>query len=94
MEQGPSVQNNVIIVGKAKSVGVAFLLAFLFGPLGLLYASILGGIIMFFVSIVLFFLLPVIGAILAWIACIIWAVSAANSANDAARQQANNYMRR
>lgn len=77
----PTSQTNVIIVGKAKSVGVAFLLAFLFGPLGLLYASVIGGIIMFIVGIILFIVLPVVGGILAWVASIIWAVVAANNAN-------------
>lgn len=46
----PQYQQTVVIVGKQKSVGVAFLLAFLFGPLGLLYASVVGGIVMIIVS--------------------------------------------
>ena len=75
------VQQNVVIMGKQKSVGVAFLLAFLFGPLGLLYASVIGGVVMFFVSLLLFFLLPLVGVILCWIGCIIWAVVAAGEAN-------------
>ena len=73
--------STVIIVQKQKSVGTAFLLAFLFGPLGLLYASIAGGLIMFVVSLILFFLLPIVGAILCWIVCIIWAVVASQNAN-------------
>jgi hypothetical protein len=44
METISTPQNTIIIVGKQKSVGTAFLLAFLFGPLGLLYASVLGGL--------------------------------------------------
>lgn len=82
MEQTPPpVQTNIVFVGKQKSVGTAFLLAFLFGPLGLLYASVMGGIIMFFLGIVLFFLIPIIGGIIAWVGCIIWAVVAAGDAN-------------
>jgi hypothetical protein len=83
MEQNstPSQTTTVIVVGKSKSVGVAFLLAFLFGPLGLLYASILGGIVMFVLGLILFFLIPIVGGILAWIGCMIWAVIAANQAN-------------
>lgn len=90
MEQQPNPatnQTNIIIVGKSKSVGTAFLLAFLFGPLGLLYASVIGGIVMFFISIVLFILIPVVGAIFAWIGCIIWAIMAANAANDKMKSQ-------
>jgi len=81
METTSTPQNNIIIVGKQKSVGTAFLLAFLFGPLGLLYASVLGGFIMFVVGIILFFLIPIVGGILAWVGCIIWAVIASQNAN-------------
>jgi hypothetical protein len=91
MEQKPSVQNTVVIVGKAKSAGVAFLLSFLLGPLGLLYASVLGGIIMFFVTLVMFFILPIIGPVICWIGCIVWAVISANAANENARRQAEYY---
>ncbi|HMC99264.1 MAG TPA: hypothetical protein VKH37_03895 [Ferruginibacter sp.] len=86
-------QPNVIIMGKAKSVGAAFVLAFFFGPLGLLYASVLGGIIMFVVGLILFFLIPVVGYIIAWVGCLIWAVVAANAANAKFREQANNMNR-
>jgi len=41
-----SNQQTVVVVSDGKSVGVAFLLAFLFGPLGLLYASTTGAIVM------------------------------------------------
>lgn len=81
MEQRPSAPTQVVLVGRSKSVGLAFLLAFFLGPLGLLYASVMGGILMFFISLVLFVFLPIIGAVIAWVICIIWAVSAANAAN-------------
>ncbi|MBB5395874.1 hypothetical protein [Mucilaginibacter sp. AK015] len=81
MEQTNPPQQQIIIVAKQKSVGTAFLLAFLFGPLGLLYASILGGVVMFFATIILFFVIPIIGAAIAWVGCIIWAVMAAQNAN-------------
>ena len=77
----PQYQQNVIIIGKQKSVGVAFLLAFLFGPLGLLYASVVGGIVMFFAGIILFIVIPIIGGVIAWVGCVIWAVVAAGNAN-------------
>jgi hypothetical protein len=78
----PQVHTTIVVVNKQKSVGTAFLLAFFFGPLGLLYASVAGGIIMFFVACILFFLLPIVGYVLAWIICIIWAVVAAGNANS------------
>lgn len=76
-----------------KSVGVAFLLAFLFGPLGLLYASTAGGLIMLVVSFFAFFLSFVtfgLTGLLSWITCIIWACVAANSHNERIR---SGYMR-
>jgi hypothetical protein len=74
-------QQNIIIIGKQKSVGVAFLLAFLFGPLGLLYASVTGGIIMFILGIVIGIITLGFGLIFIWVGCIIWAVIAAGAAN-------------
>jgi hypothetical protein len=85
----PTFHNQVIMIAKPKSVGVAFLLSFLFGPLGLLYASVAGGLIMFFAAIIMFFVVPVIGPLLVWVGCIIWAVVAANNANQKAIQQIN-----
>jgi hypothetical protein len=87
MEQNVNQPTRVVVVGKSKSVGAAFVLAFFFGPLGLLYASIAGGIIMFIATLILFFLLPVVGAIITWIGCVIWAVIAANEANAALEKE-------
>ena len=74
-------QQTVIIVGQRKSVGIAFLLAFLFGPLGLFYASVVGGIVMFFLGILIAIVTFGFGLIFVWLACIIWAIIAANNAN-------------
>lgn len=80
--QSSYTQQNITVIGKQKSVGTAFLLAFLFGPLGLLYASVTGGLIMIVVSIVLGIVTLGVGFILTWIISIIWAVVAANDANS------------
>lgn len=85
----PPNRPKVVIVGKQKSTGTAFILAFLFGPFGLLYASVTGGIIMIFVGIFLFFLIPIIGGLISWIICMIWAVTAAGEANRNAIANAN-----
>lgn len=77
----PQYQQTVVVVGKQKSVGTAFLLAFLFGPLGLLYASVVGGIVMFFLAILIGIVTFGFGLIFVWIGCIIWAVVAAGNAN-------------
>ncbi|HPS83564.1 MAG TPA: hypothetical protein PLA88_04565 [Bacteroidales bacterium] len=43
----------IIITKSTKSVGIAILLTFLFGPIGLFYASVIGGLIMTFMPIFL-----------------------------------------
>lgn len=80
--QSSSTHTTVVVVSKPKSTGVAFILAFLLGPLGLLYATITGGIVMFLISCVMFFLLPVVGPIICWVVCIIWALMAVNNTNS------------
>ena len=84
-QQIPQQQQTIIMVGSnQKSVGVAFLLAFLFGPLGLLYASVSGGIIMFILTLIIGIFTLGIGFILGWIGSIIWAIVAVNNHNQKA----------
>lgn len=68
----------MVVVQSKKSVGLAVLLALLFGPLGLLYSSVAGALILFVIGFILFFLLPVVGAIIVWVLSMIWAVVAAS----------------
>ncbi len=85
MEQSnPSSQNvthTIVVAGNKKSVGMAFLLALLFGPLGLLYASVQGAIVMFFVGLFVGIITLGFGLPLAWIGSVIWAVMAAEKTN-------------
>jgi len=67
---------STVVVQAPKSRGVAFLLAFLFGPLGMLYSTVAGAIVMFFVSIVLGVLTLGLSFLVTWPICIIWAVVA------------------
>lgn len=82
-----SSHTSVTIVGNRKSVGAAFLLAFFFGPLGLLYASVTGGIVMFLLAFPLAFFTMGVGYLFIHIGCIIWAVVAANNQNNSLLQQ-------
>jgi hypothetical protein len=77
----------VIIVASTKSTGLAIILALFFGPLGLLYSSVLGAILMFiaYIAVIIvgvltfgigFFLLLFIHPI-----CAVWAALAAISHN-------------
>ncbi len=86
----PNYQQNIIVVGKQKSTGTAILLTFLFGPLGLLYVSVVGGLVLTAISLLLFW--TVLVPVVCWIASIIWAAVAANNANQKATSQAMNQM--
>lgn len=93
-----AIQQNVIVMGKAKSVGVAFILAFFFGPLGLLYSSVVGGIVMLILMIPLIILTAGIALIFINLICCVWAVVASNQANEALHNRAaglinNNFQR-
>ena len=71
---------HVVVQRPRKSVAVALLLAFFFGPLGMLYSTVLGGLLLFAVNVVL--AIPTLGMILliTWpIGCVWAAVAASNS---------------
>ncbi len=70
--------NTTIIVAKPqKSVWAAFFLTFLFGPLGLLYATIGGGIVMIILGMIVGAATLGMGLIIIWPMSIIWGVIAA-----------------
>jgi hypothetical protein len=71
--------------GQTKSVGVAFLLTFLFGPLGMFYSTVVGAIVMLLASLVLVPLTSGIAAFIVWPGSIIWGCVAASRANAGIR---------
>lgn len=75
------VTRQVIVVGPQKSVGAAVLLAFLLGPLGMLYSTVGGAIVMFFVMLAVGLVTMGFGLPIAWFACMFWAGYAANERN-------------
>lgn len=64
-----------------KSVLLALILSFLFGPLGMLYATVAGAVVMFLVNLIL--LIPTAGLIvlLTWPAGMLWSVMAVSDYN-------------
>ena len=70
-----------VIVTSTKNMGIAILLTVLFGPLGMLYCTIWGAVIMFVVSLVIGVVTLGIGLIITWPICIIWTAIATNSYN-------------
>lgn len=75
-------QTTVIQVGNRKSVLGAVLLAFFFGPLGMLYSTSVGALVMFVVSLIVVILTLGLGLILTVPMCAIWAGIAASNHND------------
>lgn len=74
----------VVVVTAPKSVGLAFLLTFLFGPLGMLYSTVTGALIMLGISFVAAFVSLVtfgIPLFFCWVASIVWGCVAASSHN-------------
>lgn len=76
---------NIIVVNKQKSIGLAIVLAIFFGPLGQLYATVSGGLIMMLISVVVAIFTLGFGLFVTWPICVIWAAIAANNANKKAQ---------
>ena len=70
-----------IVVKSEKNLVLALLLTFFFGPLGLLYATILGGIVMLVVNLVVGILTFGIGLAVTWPITMLWALLATLSYN-------------
>ena len=77
----PNQQPQRIVVVPTKSAGLAIILAVIFGPLGLLYSTVTGAIVMFLVNIVVALVTVGFGLILTWPICGVWAAVAVNAYN-------------
>jgi hypothetical protein len=64
---------------KDKSVGAALVLTFFFGPLGLLYASVLGAALLFVIGVIVGVLTLGLGLVFIWPVSMIWGALAASS---------------
>lgn len=73
-------EKNYVVMLSPKSTGVAILLAFLLGPIGMFYSTISGAFIMLFVTILAFICPPLL--IITQIICIIWSYNAVNEYNN------------
>jgi hypothetical protein len=74
-------QTTVIQVGSQKSVAGAVLLALFFGPLGMIYATVSGALIMFLISFVVAIATLGLGLLITTPICAIWAGVAASNHN-------------
>lgn len=58
---------------REKDIRTAIALAFAFGPIGLLYSTVLGGLSMTALTLLVVFLGPSWARYIVWFACVIWA---------------------
>ena len=71
-----------MIIQTPKSMGIAILLTFFFGPLGLLYATITGGVIMIILGIIVGIVTLGLGEVIIWPISIIWSAVAVKKYNE------------
>jgi hypothetical protein len=81
LKMAESNRSMTTVVTPTKSVGISIILTVLFGPLGMFYTTILGGVIMTIMTLVAFVVTLGFGAILTWPICVIWGAIAAKSYN-------------
>lgn len=79
------------VMGQQKSMGIALLLTFLFGPLGLFYASITGGVVMLILTLVIAIPTLGVGLLFTVPACMVWAALATNNYNAQLTAGTQNY---
>lgn len=70
-----------VALSNKKNIGLALGLALFFGPLGMLYATVKGGLIMIPVNLIVALFTAGFGLLLTWPICIVWAYSATKSHN-------------
>lgn len=73
--------NDIKPIFPCKSLAGALLFSIFFGPVGLLYATSVGGIIMIIVGFVVICSRLIVPIILMWLICNVWSVVAVNRYN-------------
>ncbi len=74
-------EKQVIVVTPTKSMGISILLTFFFGPLGMIYSTIWGAIIMTVISLIVGLVTFGWGCLVTWPICIIWGAMSTNTYN-------------
>jgi hypothetical protein len=80
MNQDQITEKKVVIYPQ-KSMGVSILLTIFFGPLGMFYSTISGGIIMLILCVLAAIFTLGLGIFILWPICVIWAAVATNNHN-------------
>lgn len=87
------MENQTIIVKTQKSPGTAAILAFFFGPLGMLYATLSGAIIMFIITAIVAIFTLGFGLLITNPICAIWAYVKVKNDNEADSRNLVNHNR-
>lgn len=77
----PAAPVPVVVMNERKSVGLAIVLAFLFGPLGIAYVSVGAALAACFITLFVAVVTMGLGLFLAWPASMLWAAYAATEHN-------------
>ena len=85
-DEGGRVVRGPLVVLPMKSVGISLILTFLFGPLGMLYSTVSGGLIMMALNVLVGCLTFGWGLLLTWPICIVWGALAASVYNNKIQQ--------
>lgn len=85
MEKSNESQRIVVVSSGEKSMAATILLTLFFGPLGLFYSSVAGGIVMLILSIIVAVFTLGFGLIITQLICVIWGAIATNSHNQKMR---------
>lgn len=70
-----------VVAVSTKSTGIALLLTFLFGSIGMLYSTILGAVVMFVIEIAVGIITFGLGLIVTHLICMVWSVVAVKKYN-------------
>ena len=72
-----------------KSLAASIALPFFFGPFGMFYSTVTGGVVMLTAGMVFVAVTLGFGALLVWPGCVVWSALAASSHNTRVRHQRN-----
>lgn len=71
-QNGNNSRPQVVIAKSPKSVGLSLILTIVFGPLGMLYANVVHGIIMIVLAAIIGVVTFGLGALITWPVSVIW----------------------
>jgi len=85
MEYSDESQKMILSNGSEKNMTISLVLAFFFGPIGLFYASVTGGIVMIIVTLIVTIFTLGFGLFIIVPICVVWAAIATSKYNQRRR---------